>query len=210
MKTVIVANGEFENDPRLRALWATADLRLAANGGARNARAHLALPPHSVIGDFDSLDADTARWLDAARVERIQHPRAKDQTDLELAIDLARESESDQITILAALGGRIDQMLANIFLLLRDERVRIATAASALWITRSETEIAGKIGEVVSLIPLSESVEGVATEGLEYPLRGETLMQNSSRGISNVLIAPRARVRVQSGTLLIVHLLSSD
>ncbi|MBI3912712.1 MAG: thiamine diphosphokinase [Chloroflexi bacterium] len=207
MKTVIIANGEFENDPRLRALWASADLRLAANGGARNAHVHLSVPPHIIIGDFDSLDADTAQWLDTARVEKIQHPRAKDQTDLELALDLARERKSDQITILAALGGRIDQMLANIYLLLRDERVRIATATSDLWITRGETEIVGKIGEVVSLIPMTESVEGVETEGLEYPLRAETLMQNSSRGISNVLTAPRARVRVQGGTLLIVHLL---
>ncbi|MBI3536614.1 MAG: thiamine diphosphokinase [Chloroflexi bacterium] len=205
MHCVIVANGEIQDHARLRALWARADLRLAANGGARNARLFLALAPHSVIGDLDSLDADTARWLDTARVEKIQHPRAKDQTDLELALDLARTRGATEITILAALGGRIDQTLANIFLLARAERVRIVTADAELWITRDESEINGQIGDTVSLIALSERVEGIETQGMEFSLRRETLAQNTARGISNGLIAPRARVRIERGMLLIVH-----
>ena len=205
MYATIVANGELEESERLRAIWSRADLRVAANGGARNARERLSIAPHVVIGDLDSLDDATARWLDDARTERIQHPRAKDQTDLELAIDLARARGATRITLLGVLGARIDQTLANVFLLGRGDDVRIVTHLSELWITRGSTEIIGKIGDTVSLIPLSERVDGIETWDLEFPLRGETLYQSAARGISNVLQAEHARVRVKNGTLLIVH-----
>ncbi len=205
MNAVILANGDFENSARLRDLWAHADLRVAADGGARIARLHLQIAPHIIIGDLDSLDDETAHWLDVNRVERIQHPRAKNETDLELALALAPKRGADRITILGALGGRIDHTLANIFLLGRDERARLATRDAEMWITRGETEIRGRIGETVSLIPLNARVQGIVTDGLEFPLRGETLYQKSSRGMSNVLTSDRAHVRLKSGTLLIVH-----
>ena len=69
MKTVIAANGILEPNIRLTKLWRAADLRIAADGGARIARAHLQLAPHIVIGDFDSVHADTLQWLKDAGAE---------------------------------------------------------------------------------------------------------------------------------------------
>ena len=43
------------------------------------------------------------------------------------------------------------------------------------------------------------------TEGLTYPLRGETLFPGSTRGVSNELEASEADVWVEKGTLLIVQ-----
>lgn len=206
MKTVISANGVLESNARLLNLWRDADLRLAADGGAMNARLHLQAAPHIVIGDLDSLDADTMQWLQESHAEIIQHPRDKNETDLELAINLARTRGTNSITILAALGGRPDQMLANILLLTRSPHIRIADAQSEMWLAENETEITGAVGDVVSLIPLSASVEGIATVGLKYPLNRESLELGTTRGVSNELIAPKAIVRVESGMLLIVHL----
>ena len=209
MKTVIAANGVLEPNARLVTLWRDADLRVAANGGAINARQHLQLAPHIVIGDLDSLDDETARWLNAARTEKIQHPCDKDQTDLELAIELAQARGTDEIVILAALGGRPDQMLANVLLLTRFPGMKIADAQSEMWVVQNETEIVGEISDTVSLIPLSASVEGITTRGLAYPLNGESLALGSTRGISNELIERRAIVQVESGMLLVIHLFSN-
>lgn len=203
---VISANGTLEADGRLRALWREADLRIAADGGARNARLHLELAPHVLIGDLDSLDPETAAWLPEA-VECLRFPTSKDQTDLELAVDLAAARGAEEVAILGALGGRIDQMLGNILLLARAPRVRLADHAADLWLVRGETAIAGRTGDTVSLIPLSPAAEGIETEGLLYPLRGETLRLGSTRGISNELVDPEARVRLARGLLLVVHLL---
>jgi thiamine pyrophosphokinase len=52
------------------------------------------------------------------------------------------------------------------------------------------------------LLALHGQAEGVATDGLLYPLRRETLLAGSSRGISNVFATPRARVSVERGVLL--------
>ena len=56
MNAVIIANGQFAANARLITLWQGADLRIAADGGSRNAHKYLELAPLVAIGDFDSLD----------------------------------------------------------------------------------------------------------------------------------------------------------
>lgn len=208
MHVVVVANGEMTGGARVRDLWASADLRVAADGGARNARLWLERAPQVLIGDMDSLDDETREWLDAAPVEMIQHPRAKDETDLELALQLAQTRGADEITILGAFGGRTDHFLANLMLLTRTPHLKIVDAQTEMWMGAGDDVIHGMRGDVVSLIPLDDAVEGIATQDLEYPLRGETLERGSTRGISNVMLGERARVAWARGALLIVHLFS--
>ncbi len=206
MNAVIVTNGELDANAHLRELWQRAEVRIVADGGARNAREKLGLAPQVIVGDLDSLDAETDTWLEEHHVERISYPRDKDYTDLELALQLAQARGADEITILGAYGGRVDQLLANVLLLTRTPNLKIADAASEMWIGNGAAEITGTPGDVVSLIPLDETVQAIQTEGLEYPLRNETLTRGSTRGISNVMLGESARVTWTSGTLLIVHL----
>jgi thiamine pyrophosphokinase len=206
MHAVIVANGLLEANARLRELWERGDLRIAADGGTRNAHEQLGLAPHVVIGDFDSLDQETRAWLGPPSVEFIQHPPAKDETDLELALGLALERGAEDVTLLGALGGRSDQFIANILLLTRAPQVVIADAASEMWAAAQQATIEGEIGDTVSLIPIDERVEGIVTRDLEYPLCNEDLPRGSTRGISNRLTATRAEVRWKKGLLLVVHL----
>jgi thiamine pyrophosphokinase len=60
------------------------------------------------------------------------------------------------------------------------------------------------VGDTVSLIAMSPVAEGVSTTGLEYPLSGDDLYFGSTRGVSNVQVAPQARVTLRSGVLLCV------
>jgi thiamine pyrophosphokinase len=210
MKVAIVANGELENHPRLQTIWQIADLRIAADGGALNARQHLQLAPQIIIGDLDSLDDATRTWCKQAHAEFIQHPQAKDETDLELAIDLAIARGANEITILGAIGGRFDQTIANTLLLTKPAQVqisaRLVSAKFEAWLATERATITGNIGDTVSLIPITPRVEGIVTNGLQYPLRNETLILGSPRGVSNRLIAERAEVVLAHGLLLIVHL----
>lgn len=206
MHALIVANGSFEADARLRDLWQSGDLRIAADGGARHAREQLWAAPQVVIGDLDSLDDETRRWLEQRRVEFIRHPTAKDQTDLELAVDLALQRGAGEVTVLGAFGGRVDQFVGNVLLLSRVPGVKLRDASSEMWAATGHARIEGAAGDTVSLIPLDERVEGVVTCALEYPLRGEDLGRGSTRGISNRLTAPAAEVDWRKGMLLIVHL----
>ena len=213
MNAVIITNGEMQDHTRLREIWRGADLRVAADGGAVNARQYLALAPHVLIGDLDSLDDATRAWCAHARAETIQHPRAKNETDLELALDLAMTRGATEITLLGALGGRFDQMLANVLLLVKPASAHVAAHIAGAdfdaWLTWEHATIRGRVGETVSLIPLTERVEGIVTEGLRYPLRNETLFIGAARGVSNELIAERADVTFTRGLLAVVHLLTT-
>jgi thiamine pyrophosphokinase len=59
------------------------------------------------------------------------------------------------------------------------------------------------------LIPWGSPAEGVTTEALRWPLRGETLYPDKTRGISNEMLSETASVAVRSGLLLIIHRRSS-
>jgi thiamine pyrophosphokinase len=212
-RVVIIANGTPPEEATVRR-WLQPDddsihVRLiCADGGARAALA-LDLTPEVVVGDLDSLDETMQARLKAMGCRLVVYPAAKDWTDLELALKLAVQEGAAEIVILGALGGRLDQELANILLLLLPELrhvpTRIVDERQELFVVCDWAEIAGLPGDVVSLIPLSGDVEGIVTEGLLYPLRDEPLSSGPARGVSNVLTGSVARVKLRSGALLIVH-----
>ncbi len=178
-RTVIIANGLPPDEATVRH-WLQPDddsthVRLiCADGGARIALA-LGLTPDVVVGDLDSLDEAALARLKATGCRLVVYPAAKDWTDLELALKLAVQEVATEIVILGALGGRLDQELANILLLLlpelQDISTRIADDRQEMFVARDEAEIAGQSGDVVSLIPLGGDAEGIVTEGLARSLR---------------------------------------
>jgi thiamine pyrophosphokinase len=145
----------------------------------------------------------------------IIRPRAKDESDTELAVGEAIRRGATEIAILGGLGGlRFDHALANVLLLaapaLGDCDVRIVDTATTVRIIdgarRPSVEIRGAAGDTVSLLPLSESAGSVRTEGLAYPTGGSSLEQGLSRGLSNVMEGDACRVSVGSGRLAVIHI----
>jgi thiamine pyrophosphokinase len=56
----------------------------------------------------------------------------------------------------------------------------------------------------VSLIPIGGVATGVTTGGLKWELSGDDLEPGSTRGLSNVMRAPVADIKLESGCLLVV------
>lgn len=187
----------------------TAPLVIGADGGARFAAA-LGLTLDHIIGDMDSLTPAEVTAFEAAGVSIHRYPEEKNETDLELALLFAVEQGCEQIRVLGATGGRLDQLLGNILLLalpaLRGRDVRLVADNQATWLLfPGENNISGAEGDTLSLIPWSDEVADITTENLYYPLNHESLIFGPARGISNVMTAERACVRVGSGRLLAVH-----
>jgi thiamine pyrophosphokinase len=181
---------------------------VAADSGVDHALA-LGLDVTVAVGDFDSASrkALAAAERAGARVER--YPAAKDTTDLELALDAALELHPERVLVLAGVGERLDHLLAAFLLLAGPRYAAVELDArigpSLTHVVRGERTLRGARGELVSLVALHGPAEGVRTEGLRYPLHGETLEAGSSRGVSNELVAERARVTVERGILLAVR-----
>jgi thiamine pyrophosphokinase len=169
----------------------------------------LGIRPDAVIGDLDSLADGERERLEAGGVYLSQHPRAKDETDLELALLYALEQGARKITVLGARGGRLDHELGNLFLLahpdLRAIDVRFRTGRQEAVLVRRERVLSGSRGDLLSLLPIGSDAHGITTEGLEYPLDDETLHLGKTRGISNVFTGSRVVIRLRSGLLLTLH-----
>lgn len=220
MRTFIVA-GSPTATPPIGYPLAPADRVIAADRGALHALAW-GWPVHLLVGDLDSLPAETVSALKAAGVPVITAPVAKNETDLELALAHALEGKPDEIVFCGALGGRTDHMLANILLLARPELTgipaRILEGATAIRLLRGPAEdgtpaemaLHGLTGDLLSLLPIGGDAVGVTTEGLCYPLRDETLYLGQARGVSNVFETATPRVRLRTGVLLVIHTAPED
>jgi thiamine pyrophosphokinase len=207
-RMIIFANGELAHPQQVRSLIRPDDEIVCADGGTRHALA-LDLRPAMVIGDLDSLADAERRRLESAGVAFRQHPRDKNETDLELAIRYALERRPSAILIIGALGERLDHTLGNIALLadpaLAGSDARLDDGLEEVLLCRHEAYILGSPGELVSLIPWGGAARGIRTTGLKWPLRDETLYPEKTRGISNEMLEHDARVSLNSGLLLIIH-----
>ena len=209
MKRIIIfANGELPEVNRVRTLLRSDDFIVCADGGTRHALA-LGLKPHLIIGDMDSVEKDQLKKLSEAGTEIELYPRDKNETDLELAISKAIELDANELIIVAALGGRTDQSLANIALLadarLESINVRLDDGVDEIFLCRSQAQVKGGRGDIVSLLPWGGAVSGVQTKNLKWPLKNETLHPDKTRGISNEMVSDSASVDIESGLLLVIH-----
>lgn len=207
MRIIIFANGELPNPDKARALIQFDDLIICADGGTRHALA-LGIEPQVLIGDMDSLPANFK--ISDFDGEVILFPKDKNETDLELAINHALTLKPDEMIIVAALGGRIDQTLANITLLshYQNFNIKLSDGVEEIFLCKDQVEVRGRSGDIISLIPWQGNVEGVRTENLKWKLNNETLYFDKTRGISNEMISEVASISITKGLLLIVHQIS--
>ena len=207
-RIVIFANGELPNLDKARAIIQDNDYVICADGGTRHALA-LNIVPDLIIGDMDSVEDGQLQGFREAGVAMESFSHDKNETDLELAINRAIELKPQQIVIVAALGGRLDQTLANIALLtdprLSEFDIRLDDGVEELSLCRDQAEVQGKSGDIVSLVPWQGTVFEVQTTNLKWPLRKETLYPDKTRGVSNEMLSDTASVSIGSGLLLVVH-----
>ncbi len=209
MRIILFANGELPDPDHARALIRPDDFILCADGGARHAM-DLGLTPDYVVGDFDSLDSADLVRLRRDGAELDAYPRDKDYTDLELALRVAQRLQPEEVILLGALGGRLDQTLANIFLLAHpdyaDLRVTLVSGPERAWVMRDEIVVRGRPGDLLSVIPLTPDVTGLTYHhGLRWRLTDAVMPFGSSRGVSNELVAEEARLSLKTGVALVIH-----
>ncbi|MCL2420412.1 MAG: thiamine diphosphokinase [Defluviitaleaceae bacterium] len=209
MKAVIVANGDINDYTFARQVLSDCigyDYIVACDGGLRHCHA-LGIVPDHIVGDLDSAPMDILKEYQDVPV--LKYAPEKDQTDLELALAFACEKGVDSVVVLGGLGGRIDHQLGNVHVLaqavkqgiraeLRDEHTRVRLIDKACQMHKQD-------GVLVTLLPLTTTVDGIVTEGLAYPLAEESLSVGFARGVSNKFAGEVATVRIKKGLLLVIQ-----
>jgi thiamine pyrophosphokinase len=211
LRAIIVANGEFVKPETYPWELEQIDIIIAADGGTQHCRS-LGLVPSIVIGDLDSTNFEEQQTIkDNDNIKVIIYPRDKDQTDLELALHYAKEIGVTDIYLIGLYGGRIDQTLANILLLTRKEwsdiDMVVLNGPETAYIMHESRPliISGKVGDIVSLIPLSPKVSVGKTNGLRWQLIEQEMFFGTTLGISNEMIKDICQIQIKTGILLVIH-----
>lgn len=200
---VILCNGEPPSRTLLRRLVRSADLFVAADGGA-NAAARLGLRPDVIIGDLDSITpAVRRRFADAT----LLYSSRQDNTDLEKALDFLVARGVRAAMVAGATGRRLDFTLGNLSVVWRyTGRIAVEFVGDdwvAMPVGKGRT-LRAQPGTVVSLLPAGRC-SGITLRGLEYPLTGAS-MEPGEVGVSNVVRRSPFSVRVERGPMLLVML----
>ena len=206
MKAVIIANGNIKNQNYFSKIIKQADLIICADGGANHLK-KMGILPHVIIGDFDSLSPQNKAFFEKKNLKIIKHPSDKDATDTELAADFAIEQNYNDITFIGVTGTRLDHTIANIFLLKKMAafkiKCRIIDDNNEIFLVTDKITLTREKNSFVSIIPLTEKVEGITTSGLKYPLTNAEIKSGTSLGISNQFSEERALISLKKGILIV-------
>ncbi len=201
LRPLLVANAPLCWTPALAAAAAAAEPLLAADGGA-NHLARIGLRPAAVIGDLDSLTATTRTWLgEEALVVRPD----QDASDLDKALEYAfSELALSRLTVLGALGGRIDHALANLGLLARYQRGRALVFCDAdheLVAVTGEARLPAVPGETWSFWTFDPAVR-VTLAGVRWPVERQPLDPTHRLSLSNLATAEQVQIIASGGAAI--------
>jgi len=186
----------------LRPYPAPGDYVIAADRGYDSLMA-FGVQPDLVVGDFDSLGHTPSH------PNVIQLPAEKDDTDMIFALRKGLELGYRRFVLLGGVGGRVEHTYANLQLLdwlttqgaqgfLAGEK----TAATAL--RNGEMSFPASMSGYLSVFCNSGTAEGVTLENLKFPLTGHTLSGTFPLGVSNEFTGERAKISVESGSLILI------
>ena len=200
---LLLLGGEGPGRGQLEEILRAAALVIAADSGFDLAL-RLGILPDLLVGDLDSVAASPE--LAAFPPERIRrYPQDKDETDAELGLSLFAERGIRNIVLAGGGGGRLDHLLAVAALFERESPPAAwYTALERIERVEGEALLAGCLGRRVSFLPLGAAAGGLSSEGLKWPLDGLEWGRGYG-GISNLVTADPARVRVRRGSLLMIR-----
>ncbi|WP_312699622.1 thiamine diphosphokinase [Sedimentibacter sp.] len=204
MTALIVGNGSDIDKSCIKNL--NIDYVICADGGLEKVK-NLGLVPDLILGDFDSVDKSVLEYYKSLNIETVAFPPEKDYTDMELAIDQAVEMGFRDIILAGATGTRLDHSVANMLLIEKyhkiDVNIQIIDNNNFIQIVKDTMTIPFRKNYYVSLIPLSESIEGLTLEGFKYPLNNVNVERGSTLCVSNEISEDAGVIRLKKGSALV-------
>ncbi|UWX65006.1 thiamine diphosphokinase [Deinococcus rubellus] len=199
----ILVGGRLTDAPALAAL-PRPDLVIAADGGARHA-ALLGVKIDLWVGDFDSSEGLN---VDAPRE---QHPTAKDSTDFELAVNVARQRGAGELLILGAFGGRFDHAFALALGACRLAREGLKVSlhsgdeAGYPLLPKVPVRLDLQAGQIFSVLAASE-LRGLTLRGARWPLTDSNVPLGSGFTVSNEAAGGMLEAELMGGVALLTVL----
>lgn len=217
---VIIANGDFLVKEII--LEAIQNKTVIALDGAMNHLYRLGIQPDILLGDFDSITPAVAehfgvkaRFADMHETDMpyqgngiiIVPALNQNLTDLAKAIRYCDQQQASDITLLCALGARIDQHEHAMRLLRSEYRknrpMLLLTDEQTLRFAKDETvSFAGQPQDKCGILAYPQAT--ISTQGLLYDVENFPLTFADSESVSNIMRENQAFVKVTGEAMIVM------
>ena len=184
------------------------DLIIAADAGYLTAR-RLGITPDVVLGDFDTLgEANIPDGIECLRV-----PAEKNDTDTQLAVQVAIDRGAGEIVIVGGMSGRIDHTLSTLAILENLWERKAGRIYATLTDGKNRVRFIRSSGTILprsqyrffSLIAADETVKGITLEGCKYPLKNGRISRRHQWAVSNEITGNCALIEIKRGGVWVVE-----
>lgn len=209
-ETIIITGGNIKEEFLKKVFLENKYENIIASDKGLEILDKLGLKPNYIIGDFDSINKEILnKYLLDKEMKIIKLNPEKDYTDTHMALKLAIELRSTNISMVGAIGSRIDHTIANIHILKEalDNNIgcKILNENNEIRLISKKTIVGlDNNYKYISLIPLTTYANGVTLRGFKYPLLDATLEIGDSIGVSNEQIEDKASIDLQEGILILI------
>lgn len=184
------------------------DLVIAADAGYLTAQ-KMGITPDILLGDFDTLGEENI----PDGIECLRVPAEKNDTDTQLAVEVAIERGASEIVIIGGLSGRVDHTLSTLAVLedlwKRKEGRIYATLTDGKnrvrFLRNSGTILPRSQYRFFSLIAADELVKGVTLEGCKYPLKNGRILRRRQWTVSNEIAGNCALIEIRRGGVWVIE-----
>ncbi|GAA0330134.1 thiamine diphosphokinase [Oceanobacillus sp. FSL W7-1281] len=208
MRVGIVGNGPKEQLPNLLTYQEEVDFWIGADRGA------LYLAEHGItidiaLGDFDSVTESEYAIIEKHAELFDKYPVMKNQTDLEIAIEMGKKKEASEFYLFGVTGGRLDHALMNLQLLYpllqQGKRAVILDRGNHIEMLEPGSYSVEEEGySYISFLAFTPEAAGLTLTGFVYPLENKTIHWGSSLCISNELSQKKGTFSFSKGILILV------
>lgn len=182
---------------------------IVADGGMKMLREYN-IKPNLIMGDLDSMDLATIKFIRDNDIKIEIFPSNKNLTDTEICLNKLIEMDYKDIIIISARGSRSDHELANIFLLIKLYKknilAKIVDDNNEIYFLGEGTYIFKKDNKkYLSLISLSKN-SVYSTKGFKYEVEGLMISRdNPGFGISNEIKDTIGKIIIEKGKVFLIR-----
>lgn len=157
------------------------------------------------IGDFDSIQPNDLEKIKQYAQEIIQLNPEKDQSDSQVAIELASQRGYTHGLILGGLGRRFDHSYVNLQLLLQSDISLTLQDQNNKIVALPEGKHTLKRDNYRYLSVFSQGDGIISINGVKYPLENYAMKKNNLIGLSNEIIESEAHLELKNCSFLIIQ-----
>lgn len=163
------------------------------------------------VGDFDSVSTDELTQIRQGASELVLAPKDKNDTDTELALlELFKRWPQASVSVFGSLGGRLDHLLANVFLPSHPDlaphmsQISLVDEQNVMEYRPSGRHLIAPIQGMDYVAFMTSELADLTILGAKYPLTPDNFFKKRIY-TSNEFMDDPIEVSLASGYLIIIH-----